>query len=266
MSSAHPGGRSAGLEGVGVLITGAAKGIGAATAALFAAHGARVYPTDVDVERGLAAAETYGAAERFRVLDVRDQDAWESVATDMASEGAPLRVLVNSAGAAFKAPLAETSLSAFRNMLELNLIGTFLGVRTAARHMRDGGAVVNISSLRGVLATAELGAYGASKFGVRALTRVAAIELAERGIRVNDVCPGSIDTEITAAPGFADDDMDSYVRSIPMQRRGTPAEVAEVILFLAEERSSYITGVDLLVDGGTGAGARTPKKNSEITT
>ncbi|ROZ99138.1 SDR family oxidoreductase [Gordonia sp. OPL2] len=251
------------LEGAGVLITGAANGIGAATASLFAERGATVYPTDVDVERGLAAAATYGAAERFRVLDVRDEDAWESVAADMAAEGTPLTVLVNSAGAAIKAPIAETTVGSFRRMLDLNLVGTFLGVRTAARHMNKGGAVVNISSLRGVLATAELGAYGASKFGVRALTRVAAIELAERGIRVNDVCPGSIDTEITATPDFAADDMDSYVRSIPMQRRGTPTEVAEVIVFLAEPRSSYITGVDLLVDGGTGAGARTPKKNAE---
>ncbi|MCG7633380.1 MULTISPECIES: SDR family NAD(P)-dependent oxidoreductase [Gordonia] len=254
------------FHGAGVLVTGAAKGIGAATAALLAQHGARVYPTDIDSVTGVASAAEYGAAERFRVLDVRDEDAWEAVVADMAADGAPLQILVNSAGAAIKAPLAETTLDGFRHMLELNLVGTFLGVRAAARHMRPGGAVVNISSLRGVLATAELGAYGASKFGVRALTRVAAIELADKGIRVNDVCPGSIETEITAVPDFASDDVDSYVRSIPMQRRGSPTEVAEVIRFLADPRSSYITGVDLLVDGGTGAGVRTPKKNAESLT
>ncbi|ORJ92564.1 short-chain dehydrogenase [Prescottella equi] len=254
------------LAGAGVLVTGAAKGIGAATASLFSEHGACVYPTDVDVARGLAAAESYGAADRFRLLDVRDEEAWNVVVGEMAAQGTPLQVLVNSAGAAIKAPISETSVLDFRNMLELNLVGTFLGVRTAARNMEPGGSVINISSLRGVLATAELGAYGASKFGVRAITRAAAIELAHKDIRVNAVCPGSIDTEITAAPGFAHDDMDAYVRNIPMQRRGTPAEVAEVILFLADRRSSYITGVDLLVDGGTGAGARTPKKNVEILT
>ncbi|GAC84838.1 MULTISPECIES: SDR family NAD(P)-dependent oxidoreductase [Gordonia] len=250
------------LEGAAVLITGAAKGIGAATAAAFAARGAVVYPTDVDVERGRAAAAEYGAAERFKVLDVRDEQAWEKVVDEMEAEGHPLQVMVNSAGAAIRAPLADTSLEGFRRMVDLNLVGTFLGVRTAARRMVDGGAVVNISSLRGVVATAELGAYGASKFGVRALTRVAAIELAHRGIRVNDVCPGSIDTEITAVPDFDHVDVAKYVRTIPMQRRGAPEEVAEVIVFLAEPRSSYITGVDLLVDGGTGAGVTTPTKNN----
>ncbi|MHC3004295.1 SDR family NAD(P)-dependent oxidoreductase [Gordonia metallireducens] len=250
------------LEGAGVLITGAAKGIGAATAAAFAARGAVVYPTDVDADRGRAAAAEYGAAERFKVLDVRDEEGWERVVAEMEADGHPLQVMVNSAGAAIRASLADTPLDGFRRMVDLNLVGTFLGVRTAARYMVAGGAVVNISSLRGVVATAELGAYGASKFGVRALTRVAAIELAHKGIRVNDVCPGSIDTEITAVPDFDHVDVESYVRTIPMQRRGAPEEVAEVILFLAEPRSSYITGVDLLVDGGTGAGVTTPTKNN----
>jgi NAD(P)-dependent dehydrogenase (short-subunit alcohol dehydrogenase family) len=156
--------------------------------------------------------------------------------------------------------LAQTSLDQFRTMIDLNLIGTFLGIKAAAPAMSAGGSIINLASLRGVLATAELGAYGASKFGVRALTKVAALELADRGIRVNAVCPGSIETAITATADFASDDVDAYVQSIPMQRRGAPAEVAKVILFLAGDDSSYVTGTDMLVDGGTAAGVRTPKK------
>lgn len=251
---------SVALAGAGVLITGAANGIGAATARLFAERGAVVFPADIDADRGQQLAAEIGGPGRFQLLDVRDEQAWDSAVAAMAEAGAPLSVLVNSAGAAIKRPLADTSLVEFRTQVDLNLVGTFLGIRTAARSMVPGGAVVNISSLRGVLATAELGAYGATKFGVRALTRVAALELAHKGIRVNDVCPGSIETEITAAPDFAADDVEAYVRSIPMQRRGSPAEVAEVIAFLADERSSYVTGIDLLVDGGTGAGVWTPKK------
>lgn len=158
----------------------------------------------------------------------------------------------------------QTSLADLRRMIDLNLVGTFLGLQAAGAAMTTGGSVVNLSSLRGVLATAELGAYGASKFGVRALTRVAALEFAESNIRVNAVCPGSIETAITAGADFADDDMDAYVKSIPLQRRGgLPREVAKAILFLACDDSSYITGSDLMIDGGTSAGARTPKRPTQ---
>ena len=124
----------------------------------------------------------------------------------------------------------------------------------AGRHLADGGSVVNISSLNGVLPTAELGAYVASKAGVSALTRVAALEYAERGITVNAVCPGSIDTEITDRPDFAGLDWDAYVRMIPLGRRGTPHEVARAVLYLASEESAYVTGTNLVIDGGIAAG------------
>lgn len=247
------------MTGRVVLITGACGGIGGACAELFARDGATVYVTDVDDAAGARLTDRLGTGAHYRHLDVTDEDSWSAVMSDMKQQDHGLDVLVNSAGAAIKATLQQTSLKQFRNMLELNLVGTFLGVKAAADHMRSGGSVVNISSLRGVLATAELGAYGASKFGVRALTKVAALELAERDIRVNAVCPGSIDTAITATPDFAEDDVESYVRTIPMQRRGTPAEVATVVRFLAGFESSYVTGSDIMVDGGTGAGVRTPK-------
>ena len=168
-------------------------------------------------------------------------------------------MLVHSAGIAHKATLEGTSLADFRRVVDINLVGTFLALRAASRFMSDGGAVALLSSLRGVLATAELGAYGASKFGVRALARVAALELADRGIRVNSVCPGSIETAINAASGFEDDDVEAYVKSIPLRRRGTPDEVAEAISYLVGDESRYVTGIDFVIDGGTSAGRSTPK-------
>ncbi|MEU1980754.1 SDR family oxidoreductase [Nocardia sp. NPDC019395] len=246
-------------HGTHVLVTGASGGIGGATAELFVAKGATVYLTDIDDIGGRKRALELGSRAHYRRLDVTDETGWQAVTAEMEQAGHLMNVLVNSAGTAVKAPLAHTALDQFRRMIDQHLVGTFLGLRAAAAAMTAGGSVVNISSLRGVLATAELGAYGAAKSGVRALTRVAALELAEQGIRVNSVCPGSITTEITAAPGFAADDVEAYVRSIPMQRRGAPAEVASVIAFLAGAGSSYVTGTDLLVDGGTAAGVRTPK-------
>ncbi|GAA5055178.1 SDR family NAD(P)-dependent oxidoreductase [Nocardia callitridis] len=251
------------LRGVNALVTGASGGIGGATAELLVDRGATVYLTDVDDDAGRARAARLGPGAHYRRLDVTAESDWAAVVSEMRWAGHPPNVLVNSAGTAMKAALENTTLEQFRTMIDQHLVGTFLALRTAATAMREGGAVVTVSSLRGVLATAELGAYGAAKFGVRALTKVAALELAQRGIRVNSVCPGSVATEITASAGFANDDIDAYVRSIPMRRRGTPAEVAGVIAFLACADSAYMTGADLLVDGGISAGVHTPKKQTQ---
>lgn len=241
------------------LVTGAAAGIGAATARLLHRRGAHVVLADVDADGGTALAAQLGERAQFRHLDVTDEAAWAALAEGPDALGR-LDVLVHSAGAASRSDLAETELAEFRRMVDLNLVGTFLAIRAAAALMTDGGSVVTLSSLRGVLATAGLGAYGAAKFGVRALSRVAALELADRGIRVNSVCPGSIETAITDGPGFGDTDVAAYVASIPMRRRGHADEVARTIAFLAGDEASYVTGTDLLVDGGTAAGRTTPRK------
>jgi len=236
------------------LVTGASSGIGAAVARLLHEQGATVLLADIDEERGEQLAAELGDRAAYVRLDVTDEGSWQAAVDGLVDTR--LTTLVNCAGAALRSPLVDTSVEAFRRLVELNLTGTFLGLRTAGRHLADGGAVVNVSSLNGVLPTADLGAYVASKAGVSALTRVAALEYAERGITVNAVCPGSIDTSITDREDFADLDWDAYVRTIPLGRRGSADEVAQAVLYLASDESRYVTGVNLVIDGGIAAGRR----------
>jgi NAD(P)-dependent dehydrogenase (short-subunit alcohol dehydrogenase family) len=242
--------------GLTALVTGAASGIGAAVARLLHEEGATVHLADVDREGGELLASELGGGAAYVALDVTDEADWVAAVAALEDAGSQLTVLVNCAGAALRRPLLDTSAEDFRRIVELNLTGTFLGIRVAGRYLADGGSIVNISSLNGVLPTAGLGAYVASKAGVSALTRVAALELAERGIRVNAVCPGSIDTAITDGVDFGEVDWDAYVRTIPLGRRGLPDEVAQAVLYLASDDSAYVTGTNLVVDGGIAAGRR----------
>lgn len=246
------------LAGRSALITGAASGIGAAVAEVFHAEGATVVLTDVADDAGQALAERLGDRATYRHLDVTSEDGWASVVAELEASGG-WTTLVTSAGAALRGPLAETSVDDLRRLLDLNVIGTFLGVRAAARSMTGPGAsIVTIASLRGIEATAELGAYGASKAAVTLMSRVAALEVAGRGIRVNTICPGSIATPITDRPDFDGTDWEAYVATIPLARRGTADEVAQAALFLASDDSAYVTGTELVIDGGTAAGRTTP--------
>lgn len=254
-TSDRPGTRCAGMT---ALVTGGAAGIGAAVVRLMHREGARVYAADVSIEAGKALTAELGERASFIELDVTDEGSWAAAVVTIQRGGSRPTTLVNSAGAALKRSLLDTSPADFRRIVDLNLTGTFLGMSLLGRELADGGSIVNISSLNGVLPTAELGAYVASKAGVSALTRVAALEFAERGITVNAVCPGSVDTAITHRPDFADVDWDAYVRTIPLNRRGTADEVAQAVLYLASGESRYVTGTNLVIDGGIAAGRRAP--------
>jgi NAD(P)-dependent dehydrogenase (short-subunit alcohol dehydrogenase family) len=232
------------LAGRVALVTGGLGGLGAATAELFAREGATVVVADV--------RET----ATCRSLDVTDEESWLALADELRDSHARVDILVHCAGIAVSKPLLETSLEEFQRVQQVNTTGTFLAIRTVAPLMRDGGSIVTLSSVNGLLGTTGLAAYGASKFAVRGLTRVAALELAESGIRVNTICPGSIDTRITDSADFADTDWAAYTATIPLGRRGRPVDVAELALYLATDASAYVTGAEFVVDGGIAAGRR----------
>jgi NAD(P)-dependent dehydrogenase (short-subunit alcohol dehydrogenase family) len=243
------------LSGRVALITGGLGGLGAATARLFAGEGAIVIVTDLSAD---PTEPPPGAT--YRSLDVTDENAWQALAEDVRAERGRVDVLVHCAGIAVSRLLLETSVEEFRRVQETNTTGTFLAIRTIAPLMRAGGSIVTLSSVNGMLGTTGLAAYGASKFAVRGLTRVAALELAEAGIRVNTICPGSIDTQITDSADFANTDWAAYTATIPLGRRGSPADVAELALYLASDASAYVTGTEMVVDGGIAAGRRLPRR------
>jgi 3alpha(or 20beta)-hydroxysteroid dehydrogenase len=242
------------LSGKVTIVTGAARGQGEAEARLFASLGAQVVLTDVLVEEGERVAESIGPAARFVRHDVGNESDWRTTVDTAVAEFGRVDVLVNNAAICQVVPLQEQTADGFDRMLRVNLVGAFLGVQAVVEPMKaaGGGSIVNISSQAGVQGLAGYSAYGASKWGLRGMSKVAAIELGPLGIRVNTVYPGMIDT-----PMIAHLDVERGLGGhpgAPLTRVGTPEEVAEVVAFLASDASSYITGADLTVDGGASAG------------
>ncbi|WAY21894.1 glucose 1-dehydrogenase [Mycolicibacterium fortuitum] len=242
------------LSGKVAIITGAARGQGAAEARLFAELGARVVLTDLLAEEGERVAESIGAAARFVRHDVGNENDWRTVVDTAMREFGRVDALVNNAAVCKVVPLAEQDTAGFEQMLRVNLIGAFLGMQAVTEPMKaaGGGSIVNISSQAGVQGLAGYTAYGASKWGLRGMSKVAAIELGPLGIRVNTVYPGMIDTPMIAH--LAVERGLGGHPGAPLTRVGTPEEVADVVAFLASDASSYITGADLTVDGGASAG------------
>lgn len=249
------------LDGRVVIVTGAARGQGEQEARLFRAEGAEVLLADVLDDRGEALAKELGA--RYTHLDVGEEEDWQAaVATAKAAYG-HVDGLVNNAGILRFNALVDTPLEEFMEVVRVNQTGCFLGVRTVAPELADGGTIVNTASYTGLTGMAGVGAYAASKHAVLGLTRVAALELAPRGIRVNAICPGAVDTAM-ANPARLDPDADPeqsvraldgfYRKLVPLGRIGRPEEVARLALFLTTEDSSYITGQPFVIDGGWLAG------------
>jgi 3alpha(or 20beta)-hydroxysteroid dehydrogenase len=242
-----------GLAGRTIVVTGAARGQGAAEAEILVREGARVIGADILDDEGKALAERLTAlgpgAMEYRHLDVSSEEQWVEFAAHLAATGGVVHGLVNNAGMPYRARLLDMDLPSWERVIGINLTGTMLGMRTLVPLMpdNDGAAIVNIGSIAGLTAHFAI-AYTASKWGIRGLTKAAALELASRGIRVNAVHPGPIDTPILdgADPVF----VQASVAQTFAGRIGRPEEVADMVVFLLSARASYVNGAEIPVDGG----------------
>ncbi len=235
------------LDGKVALITGGARGQGAAEAELFADAGALVVITDV-LDEVHETADRLGDTVEAMTQDVTDEDQWQHVVDTIVERHGRLDVLVNNAGIFRTVGLIETSMELWTQMMAINQTGVFLGMRTAAAQMKaqGSGSIVNISSIAGMRAAAVAHAYAASKWAVRGMSKSAAVELAPHGVRVNSVHPGIIETQMLEEFGPA---RDAIVERIPLGRTATAGEVAALVCFLASDDSSYCTGQEFVVDG-----------------
>lgn len=234
------------------IVTGGARGMGAATCRLFTEEGAKVVIADVLDAEGAALAAQLGPSAHFAHLDVSDETAWMDLVADTEERFGAIDVLVNNAGVLLFRTLRETSKADFERVMSINLTGTFLGLHTVGARMveRGRGSIVNISSADGMKGANGLGAYCASKWGIRGLTKVAAMEFGHRGVRVNSVHPGGVDTAMGNPYAEKREDVNKRYGMVPLQRVGEPEEVARTSLFLASDESSYLCGAEIAVDGG----------------
>ena len=245
------------LEGKGALVTGAAQGIGREIASRLAQHGARVILTDVEPQLGKeAAAEMKDAS--YWDLDVTSQAQWEKTIGALREEHGRLDVLVNNAGISPAANIEQTDLNLWRRVQAINVESVFLGCRTALPLMResgDGGSIVNLSSIQGLRPAAPLAAYSASKAAVRALTKSVALHAAGDGIRCNSVHTGGGHTrmldDFAALTGDADAAIAQMNTANPLGRVGQPLDIANGVLYLASDLSVWVTGLELVIDGGS---------------
>jgi cyclopentanol dehydrogenase len=239
-----------------ILVTGAAMGMGRTHAELLAREGARVFVTDTDETAGEAVAQGIrdaGGHGRFFRLDVADEDNWAAAIAAVDEKAGRLDVLVNNAGVLLLKPLHETSTAEFDRLFAINVRGTFFGIRAATPLMRrsGGGSIINVSSIYGLVAGRNAGAYVASKGAIRLMTKSCAVDLAPYGIRVNSIHPGVIETPMTAHLLHGDPQTArALLGPTLLDRPARPEEVSQAVLFLASDESSYVHGAELTVDGG----------------
>lgn len=244
------------LDGKVAIITGGAAGQGAAAARRFVEEGARVIIADIADEQGKALAAELGEAVYYRRLDVSSEEDWTAVVDEVVQNLGGVDVLVNNAGILFFSALADTTLAQYERVIRINQIGTFLGMRSVVKPMiaGGGGSIINTSSIEGLAAVPMLTAYSSSKFAIRGMTKVAAMELGPQGIRVNSVHPGMIDTNMVSnAAGGVEVDLTPAARKVALRRMGQPEEIANLLVFLGSDKSSYCTGAEFIADGGATA-------------
>jgi len=245
-----------------VIVTGGARGMGASFARGFVAEGANVVIADVLEKEGRTLADELGKQAIFSRLDVTSDKDWEKTVAAAENAFGPVSVLINNAAIVRFGPIAETEPAAWRQVIDINLTGTFLGIRAIVPSMRKagGGAIVNISSVGGFMATAGHSGYCASKWGVRALTKAAALELGRDGIRVNSVHPGTTNTAMhaSAASPLAGRPNPDLYRGLAVPRVAEPDEVTRMVMFVASDEAGYSTGSEFIVDGGYLIGTAVP--------
>jgi 3alpha(or 20beta)-hydroxysteroid dehydrogenase len=242
------------------IVTGAASGMGAATAELFAAEGAKVVLCDVQRELGEAVAAKIGGAAIFRTLDIRDDAGWAALVAELRERFGRIDILINNAAIVRMWPVEQMDVAEARAVVDTNVFGALLGAKNVAPVMRlaGRGVIINLSSLTGVIGMNGLSAYSASKWAVRGVTRSLALELGPAGIRVCTIVPGGINTPMNNDGSATVEQLNKGYRHVPLQRIGEPIEVARASLFLASDDASYITGAELIVDGGDAAGYYQP--------
>ena len=235
------------------LVTGGARGIGYACAEALKEDGCRIILADIDGDNVAAAAEKLGDGTAAYAVDMGDTAQVDAMFDAIAADHGPLSVLVNNAGIAMPQDFFETSIDDFKRVIDINLVGVFHAIQRASKSMVDAGiegAIVNMSSINAVVAIPSIASYCSSKGGVMQLTKASSLALAPHNIRVNAVGPGSIDTAMLAGVNANPDAMAMVMSRTPLKRIGTPQEIANVVAFLAGDKSSYITGETIYVDGG----------------
>jgi 3alpha(or 20beta)-hydroxysteroid dehydrogenase len=247
------------LDGKVALITGGARGMGKSHVRHFVAEGARVVFGDVLDDKGQYVADGLGAQScRYVHHDVTSEDDWAAAVATATEAFGGLDVLVNNAGVLRFASITDMPLAEFRQILDVNAVGCWLGMKSVIEPMKaaGGGSIVNISSIEGFTGAAGLSAYTASKFAVRGMTKVAAQELGRFGIRVNSVHPGGVLTHMAidqaATSGHVDGE--AFLKSLPIPRMAEPIEISRLVAFLASDDSSYSTGSEFVADGGVLSG------------
>jgi 3alpha(or 20beta)-hydroxysteroid dehydrogenase len=244
------------IKGKTAIVTGGARGIGAATVRRFIEEGAKVVIADVLDQEGRTLAEQLGSAAAFFPLDVSDPAAWRACVTHATERFGGIDILVNNAGICPVAAIVDLEPAVFQRALAVNLIGPFLGIQAVGPGMvaQGQGSIINVSSAEGLHGTNGMAAYGSSKWGVRGLTKVAALEFGHRGVRVNSIHPGAIDTPMANSDAIPKDLLARVFARQPIQRIGQAVEISNLILFLASDESSYVCGAEIAIDGGMTAG------------